>query len=246
MEAIKLAGINKFMIVIAPQTKHGIIDGLQSGSRIGVDICYVIQEKPEDGLTGMGLAVLSTKNWMGKEDFVVACGDTILCNFSLKNPLNCLEPLLEAHSSVDAIATILVHPIKTDPSRFGLVRFKNFQKNDELFFGELESLVEKPGEEILKLYRANSHYFSIAGYYVFSPRIFDYIEQTEPGAKNEIQITDSMALALENGEKVFGLVHGTKMGDSVIPYPYWDVGVPEDYKNVNQQLLELEIDRYLI
>ena len=39
IEALKLAGINKIMVVIAPQTKHGIIDGLQSGKRFGTNLC---------------------------------------------------------------------------------------------------------------------------------------------------------------------------------------------------------------
>jgi len=34
IEAMKLAGIRDIIIVIAPQTKHGIIDGLQSGAHL--------------------------------------------------------------------------------------------------------------------------------------------------------------------------------------------------------------------
>ena len=123
---LKLAGINNIITVIAPQTKHGIIDGLQSGKRFNVDICYAVQEKSKDGSTGIALAILSTKNLINDEDFIVAFGDTILCNFSMKNPLNCLNPLLDVHNSVNAFATILVHPRYGDPTRFGIVKIKEF------------------------------------------------------------------------------------------------------------------------
>jgi len=182
LEAMKLAGVENIMIVIAPQSKHGIIDGLQSGMRFGTSICYYVQERLEKGLTGMGLAILAVKSGVNKEDILVACGDTIICDFSLKNPLNCLKPLVDIHSSVDAIATILVHPIYTDPSRFGVVKFKESIDRDGILYGELEELIEKPDPEIAEKYKMNGCYYTIAGYYAFKPKIFKYIEQTKPGA----------------------------------------------------------------
>ena len=245
LEAIKLADINQVMIVIAPQTKHGIIDGLQSGKKFGVDICYIVQENDASGLTGIGRAILATKNWIQDEDFLVACGDTILCEFSFKNPLNCLKSLVDVHSSVDSIATILVHPVFTDPSRFGVIKFKNLV-SDKVIFGELESLVEKPKPDVAKKYKMNGCYFTISGYYIFNPKIFEYIEKTKPGVKNEVQITDSISLALENGEKVIGVIHGIKKNNIIIPYNYWDVGIPEDYKNAIKVILEKEIENFLL
>ena len=245
IEAIKLAGIKNIMIVIAPQSKHGIIDGLQSGKRFGTNICYYVQEKPENRSTGIGIAILSIKSGIDDEDFIVAFGDTILCNFSLKNPLNCLKPLVDVHSSVDAIATILVHPIYTDPSRFGVVRFKEIKVRDGILFGGLEELIEKPDLEIAEKYKMNGCYYTIAGYYAFKPKIFKYIEQTKPGINNEVQITDSISLALENGEKVYAVIHGKKLDNKIIPYNYWDVGVPEDYQNANKYLFEKEIAKFL-
>lgn len=245
LEAIKLAGIRNIMIVIAPQSKHGIIDGLQSGKRFGTSICYYVQEKPENGSTGMGMAILSIKSGIDDEDFIVACGDTILCNFSLKNPLNCLKPLVDVHSSVDAIATILVHPIYTDPGRFGVVKFKEFIDRDGILFGGLEDLIEKPDPEIAEKYKMNGCYYTIAGYYAFKPKIFKYIEQTKPGINNEVQITDSISLALKNGEKVYAVIHGKTLDNKIVPYNYWDVGVPEDYQNANKYLFEKEIAKFL-
>jgi len=246
IEAIKLAGIRNIMIVIAPQSKHGIIDGLQSGKRFDTNICYYVQEKPEKGLTGIGLAILSVKSGIENEDFIVACGDTIICNFSLSNPLNCLKSLVDIHSTVDAIASILVHPIFANPSRFGVVKFKNIKDHGGILYGELDSLIEKPDSKIAGKYKMNGFFYTIAGYYVFKPKIFKYIEQTKPGINNEVQITDSISLALKSGEKVYAVIHGKKLDNKIVPFDYWDVGVPEDYKNANKYLSEKDIDKFLL
>ena len=246
IEALKLAGINDILVVIAPQTKHGIIDGLQSGKKFGVNICYVVQEDVEKGLTGLGQAILSSRGWIkDNEDFVVACGDSILCDFSSSNPLDCLKPLLKAHSSMEAIATIVVHPTTFDPTRFGVVKFRHSYADGATSYGELESLVEKPSLKVAESFRLNGHYYIVAGYYAFKPQIFSYIERTKPGVGNEVQITDAMTLALENGERVCAVVHGKNKGNDVLPCDYWDVGIPEEYKEANKRLLEVNLERLM-
>jgi dTDP-glucose pyrophosphorylase/predicted transcriptional regulator len=246
IEALKLAGIEDILIVIAPQTKHGIIDGLQSGERLGVNISYVVQEKNEKSQSGLGSAILSTRGRIqSDEDFVVACGDSILCDFSSSSPFDCLKPLLKIHKSTSAIATVMVHPTKVDPTRFGVVKFRSFHEENGVFYGELESLVEKPNLETAKNFSLNGYNYIAVGYYVFKPKIFSYIEKTKPGARNEVQITDAIALALENGERVYAVTHARNKGKDMVPCEYWDVGVPEDYRKANRRLLDMNLDRLM-
>jgi len=246
IEAMRLAGVEDIMIVIAPQTKHGIVDGLQSGERCGVNISYVVQEKNEHSPIGLGSAILSTRGRIQSgEDFVVACGDSILCDFSAGNPLDCLKPLIKVHKSTGAIATVMVYPTKVDPTRFGVVKFRSFHEENGVLYGELESLVEKPSLETAKRFRLNGFNYIAVGYYAFKPKIFSYIEKTKPGAKNEVQITDAMALALENGERVCAVVHGRNKGKDIVPCEYWDVGIPEDYKEANKRLFDMNLDRLI-
>jgi dTDP-glucose pyrophosphorylase len=245
MEALRLVGINHILIVIAPQTKHGIMDGLQSGKKLGVNVCYVVQEN-ENKLRGIGQAILSTRGWIdADEDFLVACGDSIVCDFSSKNPLDCLKPLMKLHCLLDGIATIFVHPAKLNPSRFGVVKFRNQFEDDGRLYGEVEALVEKPSKEVAEAYRHNGYYYIITGYYAFKPRIFSFIDKTKIGVGNEIQITDAMRLALNSGEKVYAVVHGTSKGNTLSPYEYWDVGIPEQYKEANSRLMEVSIDQII-
>jgi len=246
IEALRLAGIDHILVVIAPQTKHGIIDGLQSGEKLGVNICYVVQEKGERGIVGLGRAILSSRSWISRnEDFVVACGDSILCDFSSNNPLDCLKPLLRVHDLTDAIATIVVHPTNLAPTRFGVAKFQRLFEDGGVLYGELEKLVEKPTLEVVEAYKLNGYYYILAGYYAFKPLIFSYIERTKPGRKNEVQITDAMALALEDGEKVCAVVHGKNKGNELFPCDYWDVGIPEEYRKANIRLLEAHLERLM-
>lgn len=154
LEAMRLAGVRDIIVVIAPHTKHGIIDGLQSGTRFGVNISYVVQERYEKAVTGLGSAILSVKNWIDQdEDFVVACGDSILCDFSSPNPFHCLEPLIRIHALKKPLATLVVHPMSSDPTRFGVVKFRRLYDDCGTLCGELEALVEKPSLELAQSFR---------------------------------------------------------------------------------------------
>ncbi len=240
LEAMKLAGIRDIIVVIAPQTKHGIIDGLQSGTRFGVNICYVVQEKEENAIAGLGRAILSAKEWMGQnEDFVVACGDSILCDFSSQNSFDCLKPLVRVHTLKTPLATMVVHPTNSDPTRFGVVQFHSLLDDSGAFFGEVKALVEKPSIELAEAYRTNGFNYVSAGYYAFNSKIFGYIEKTPLGAKNEVQITDAIALGMRNGEKVWAVVNAKNKGSELSPCEYWDVGIPEDYMNACKRLLNM-------
>lgn len=243
IEALKLADVKDISIVISANTKHGIIDGLQSGQRFGVNISYVVQEKGKNDLTGLGRAIYSARRWVnGGKDFVVACGDTILCDFNSKIPFNCLQSLVKVHNLHKPLATLLLYPMKSDVSRFGVAKFDELKCENNIWFGKIESLVEKPSLDIALDYKCNDFSYVIAGYYAFNPKIFSYIEKTKPGVKNEVQITDSIRLALEQGEKVFGVVHGSTRDCKLIPSEYWDVGIPEDYKEANKKLLYENLD----
>jgi len=246
LEVLKLAKIKRVLIVIAPQTKHGIVDGLQSGRKFNVDILYGIQERGNDLHSGIGAAILAARSWTNDEDFVVALGDTIICDFSGSNPLDCLKPLIDVHKKDDSIATVLVHPTRSDPRRFGVVKFRSFREENGTMFGELEHMVEKPDANLLKSFKANGYYYVVSGYYVFKPSIFSYIEKTKPDSKNEIQITDAMESAIENGERVSAVVHARSKNGNLFPCVYWDVGIPADYKEANRRLLDENMGKWLM
>jgi glucose-1-phosphate thymidylyltransferase len=245
LEALRLADVRSVMVVIAPQTKHGIVDGLQSGRRFNMDICYVIQEKGDHLKAGIGSAILAAKCWLRDEDFAVALGDTILCNPFGENPMDCLKPLLDVHNRTNSIATVLTYPMKFDPERFGLAKPKDLQEENSYVFGEVERVIEKPVSKIASTFQTNGYYYALAGYYVFKSSIFEYIEKTQPDGKNEVQITDAIQLAIEDGQKVSTVVHARCRNGVLTPLSYWDVGIPEEYKRANTTFLNEDLDKWL-
>lgn len=244
IHTISLAGIKDILVVIAPKTKHDVVDTLRSGEALGVNLCYVVQEKYKGKNRGMGSAILSTKPWILKdEDFIVACGDSIVCDFSSKNPFNCLSPLLKIHSKFGPLASILLYPTVSDPSKFGVAKLKGLEEYEGNVYGEVEKLIEKPPSNVSQKFMLGGVNYTMAGYYIFKWKIFSYIVKTKPDMNNEVQITDSMELAIENRERICAVVHGPKKKNtSVDGAYYWDVGLPEEYKEANIRLSSLDLD----
>src|SRR5207237_1654581 len=63
----------------------------------------------------------------------------------------------------------------------------------------LRDIVEKPAPE-----DAPSN-LAVMGRYVFTPAIFDALDRVKPGRGGDVQLTDAMALLLEDQE-IFGFV----------------------------------------
>lgn len=61
---------------------------------------------------------------------------------------------------------------------------------------EMENFIEKPSIE-----EAPSK-LACLGRYLLTPKIFDYLEKTEPGKGGEIQLTDAIVAMTKDGEKV--------------------------------------------
>lgn len=185
----------KDIYIVSGRKKGALADYIGSGETFGVNVAFVSQEEPR----GLGDAVLTTKNYIidsKDDDFVLFLGDTILQGY------NDLGEMIELHKREGALSTVLVEQVK-EPERFGVVKFKSMKNG----YGTVESLYEKPKtQELKKEYEIDGKWYAIAGAYIFDKDIFSYIEQTRPGANNEIQITDSMKLALENDRKTVGYI----------------------------------------
>lgn len=245
LETLRLAGLKKILVVIDAKTKNGIVTGLGSGNKFGVDIGYVAQERDKN-FTGIGAAIYSAKPWVEEDEGVaVACGDTVVCDFSRSNPFDCIQPLLKVHKYTNSIATVLVYPTNLDPTRFGVVKFNRMLHYNGFVFGGLSRMIEKPSLNAAKALRMNGYHYILAGYYVFDHKIFSYIKRTKPGANGEVQITDTMELALSEGEIIHAVVHANESKDGIIPCHYWDMGIPQDYREANKYLFDLDLGRVL-
>jgi glucose-1-phosphate thymidylyltransferase len=184
IEVLKAGGITEILVIVG-RKKEAIMDYLGSGERLGVDIYYRIQEEPK----GSAHAVYQGKDFVGSEDFVVMYGDNYF------KPYNVIKEVIKIHETKNADATLLLHPV-SDPRRFGIVKL-----GENL---EVLGIIEKPSLEKAKQYRVDGSYLNIAGLLVLRSNVFDFIEKTKQGIKNELWLTDTVELMRKNECRLYG------------------------------------------
>jgi UTP--glucose-1-phosphate uridylyltransferase len=159
-------------------------------------ISYVRQKEP----LGLGHAVLCAKDLVGDEPFAVILPDDVIAS-----EVPCLKQMIDVFDqkggSVLATMTIDGPAI----SAYGVLAGE--QDLDNLRIYNCTGMVEKP-----KLDDAPSKQ-AIIGRYVLTPRVFDLLEQTTPGAGGEIQLTDGIKALLKE-QKVFGFTFEGKRFDA--------------------------------
>ncbi len=189
IENLREGGINRIYMIVGHQ-KGALMDYVGDGSFYGVKVAYIYQLKRK----GLGHAILQTEKWI-KDPFVTLLGDSFI------EPKKEIQTMMKLHTEKRPIATILVFKVN-NPVGYGIAKFKSIDNNS----GPVEKLIEKPSLEEAEKYKIDDNYYALCGAYVFEPRIFDFIKRTKPGKKREVQITDAIQLALEEGERVYGVI----------------------------------------
>ncbi len=158
----------------------GNVEGATALRRISelANIVYVRQQEQK----GIGDAVLTVRRLVGDEPFVLFFPDDVIVG---EQPAaRQLIDTFEAHGgSVIAVQEVPDSEIES----YGIV--DGDAVADRVV--QVRGLVEKP-----KLAEAPSN-LAIVGRYVLTPEIFAVIERTPPGKGGEIQITDALALLLQ-------------------------------------------------
>jgi UTP--glucose-1-phosphate uridylyltransferase len=156
--------------------------GISSMARVS----YVRQKEP----LGLGHAVWCAKDLVGDEPFAVILPDDVI-----EAEVPCLKQMIDVFNerggSVLATMTIEGPSI----SLYGVLAGSQDPDNWRIY--NCTGMVEKPKFEDAPSKQA------IIGRYVLTPRVFELLEQTKPGAIGEIQLTDGIK-ALVQVEKVFG------------------------------------------
>ncbi|MFL9650020.1 UTP--glucose-1-phosphate uridylyltransferase GalU [Exiguobacterium chiriqhucha] len=159
-----------------------------------INIHFIRQSKP----MGLGHAVLQAKAFVGNEPFVVMLGDDIV-----QAEIPCTKQLIEQYNKTES-SIIGVQPVSRDVThRYGIV---DPQASLEGGLHKVESFVEKPasGTEPSNL--------AILGRYLFTPQIFNFLENQVPGAGGEIQLTDAIT-RLNKIERVYAYEFNGKRYD---------------------------------
>ena len=154
-----------------------LLEKVQSGARLA-NVSFVIQEEP----LGLGHAVLTARDAVGDEPFAVILPDDIIAHEpGALSQMMAATPDDAASVAVERVPWEIVH-------NYGVVDTESSDDNLHLVRG----LVEKPPPG------TSPSNLSIVGRYLLPAAVFDCLERTPPGARNEIQLTDGLALLMED------------------------------------------------
>ncbi|MBJ7220735.1 MULTISPECIES: UTP--glucose-1-phosphate uridylyltransferase GalU [unclassified Brenneria] len=170
--------------MLEKRVKRQLLEEVQSICPKHVTIMQVRQ-----GLAkGLGHAVLCAHPLVGDEPVAVILPDVIIDEYESDLKKDNLSEMLQRFSETGH-SQIMVEPVD-DVSSYGVVDCKGV----ELKAGDsapMVGVVEKP-----KASEAPSN-LAVVGRYVLSAEIWSLLEKTPPGAGNEIQLTDAIALLME-------------------------------------------------
>jgi glucose-1-phosphate thymidylyltransferase len=147
---------------------------LGDGSRLGLRLTYVAQEKPE----GLAQAYLLAKDFLAGKSSMMVLGDNLFFG-------NGLTPLLHQATAAahQGKATIFLTQV-SDPEGFGIAELDAE--------GKLIALEEKPQHP-----KSN---FCVTGLYVLDGRATDFAEKLIPSHRGELEITDLLDHYLRRGD----------------------------------------------
>lgn len=137
------------------------------------NISYIRQKETK----GLGHAILCAKTFVGNDPFAVLYGDDVIIG---DNPV--CGQLCEAYAKY-GLGVVGIKEVSPEAiGKYSSMKAEHLQKN--MF--RISDMIEKPKpDEVFSLY-------SILGRCVLPPEIFAILEDTEPGAGGEIQLTDAM------------------------------------------------------
>ncbi|HKH25081.1 MAG TPA: UTP--glucose-1-phosphate uridylyltransferase GalU [Acidimicrobiales bacterium] len=201
--------------------KHDQLQAIRGLAELA-DIHYVRQGEA----LGLGHAVSVARKHVGGDSFVVMLGDDIMDERS-----SVLEDMIAAHGRTAASVIAFKSFPADEISAYGCADVdprsaegRPRGEADERELVRLRGIVEKPKPE-----DAPSD-LAVMGRYVFTSRIFDALDRTEPGVGGEIQLTDAIAILLRE-EPVYGFVFEDGR---------FDIGKKLDYLRAT---VELALDR---
>ncbi|MDX7085485.1 UTP--glucose-1-phosphate uridylyltransferase GalU [Serratia marcescens] len=139
---------------------------------------------------GLGHAVLCAKPMVGDSPFVVLLPDVLLDDATADLRKENLAKMIQRFEDTGC-SQIMVEPVpEQDVSKYGVVDCAGAT----IAAGEsapMSAVVEKPSRE-----EAPSN-LAVVGRYVLSAAIWPLLEKTPPGAGDEIQLTDAIAMLMD-------------------------------------------------
>lgn len=171
ISTLMLAGISEILVITRPEDQGQFQLLLGDGSRFGIQIDYMVQQKA----SGIAEAFLIGEHFISNNSVCLVLGDNIFYGQGLGEQLQ--------HINADSRATIFGYEV-ADPERYGVVEIDQFQN--------VKSIQEKPNFPKSK--------FAVPGIYFYPNSVIRLTKSLIPSNRGELEITDLNLLYLSRGE----------------------------------------------
>ncbi|MGW3652626.1 glucose-1-phosphate thymidylyltransferase [Streptomyces sp. NPDC000878] len=162
LESLADAGITEVGMIVG-DTAAEIEEAVGDGSKFGLKVTYIPQERP----LGLAHAVLIARDFLGDDDFVMYLGDNFI--------VGGISALVDEFRGLRPDAQILLTQVP-DPRSFGVAELDAD--------GQVIGLEEKPEHPKSDL--------ALVGVYLFTPAIHDAVRAIRPSWRGELEITHAI------------------------------------------------------
>lgn len=164
LSVLMLAGIKEILIITTPEDQSSFIRLLGDGSKWGVSLEYVIQERPE----GLAQAFLIGEKFIGNDDVCLVLGDNIFYGLGFTSLLQNAISKVEK----DSVASLFGYYVN-DPERYGVAEFDRENR--------VVDIEEKPKQP-----KSN---YAVVGLYFYPNDVVQKAKNVKPSARGELEIT---------------------------------------------------------
>ncbi|MFJ9347454.1 glucose-1-phosphate thymidylyltransferase [Streptomyces sp. NPDC101237] len=162
LESLAAAGVTEVGMIVG-DTAAEIEEAVGDGSKFGLDVTYIPQERP----LGLAHAVVIARDFLGDDDFVMYLGD----NFIVGGISGLVDEFRETRPDAQILLTHV-----PNPRAFGVAELDAD--------GQVVGLEEKPQEPKSDL--------ALVGVYLFTPAIHDAVRAIRPSWRGELEITHAI------------------------------------------------------
>jgi UTP--glucose-1-phosphate uridylyltransferase len=165
--------------------KEDLLEILKSTNMDSGEVAYMRQHKP----LGLGHAVWCARRLISNEPFAVILPDDVI---AAEKP--CLAQMVEAFEETQGNIVAAMEVPDSMTSSYGILDIKE----DMGSIVSTKGMVEKPAAGT-----APSN-LAVIGRYILTPTVLQKLNRKQAGAGGEIQLTDAIDAAREDGEEVYG------------------------------------------
>ncbi len=172
IEAMRTAGISEVLISTSGDHAGGFTNLLGSGDEFGMRFYYAVQKNAKGGISD---AITLAKEFVSNEKLLVILGDNIF-NHDLHDSVKSFDERLTG-------AKIFGVKMPTESRQYGVIEMG---ENGQVL--SIEEKPENPKSDIAQ-----------TGIYMYDNRVFDFISQLSPSARDELEVTDLNNIYVKEG-----------------------------------------------